>query len=170
MLCQRNRIADPGIKEQSVRVLRRLHHAHDGDIFPVLYEVLHVLLVVGLIPPYLILAVILVIIRTVDELECDADDVLVGIGAHIVRRFHIFLVNELLDHLVQLHRITKPQCIEHEIADPSARGEHKDALIVVLRPVPCLHVVLALIQPGILRHLIEHIRAHHGGHQTVRPG
>ena len=167
MLCQGSRVADPAAQEQSVCILCRLHHTHDGDILSVRHKALHVFLVVGLIPPNLVLAVILVIIRTVDELECDANDVLVGIGAHIVRRFHIFLVNELLDHLVQLHRITKPQCIEHEIADPSARGEHKDALIVVLRPVPCLHVVLALIQPGILRHLIEHIRAHHGGHQTV---
>ena len=120
MLCQGRRIADPCVQEESVRILRRLYNAHDRDILAVLHEIFHIFFVICLIPPYLVLAVILVVFRAVDELERDADDIVIGVRSHILRRVYILFVDKLLDHLIQLHGIAKSQRVQQKIADAPA--------------------------------------------------
>ena len=170
MFCQRSRISDACVKKKTVRVLRRLHDPDDGDILSVFHQVLHILTVIRLITPDLILAVILITVGAVHQFKRDPKNILVRIICKIRRRIHILLIDELLDHLLQFQGITQPHGIEHEIADPAVRCQYQNTLIIVLGPASRLHIILTFIELRVLRHLIEHIRAHHGRHHTVGTG
>ena len=167
MFCQRSRISDACVKKKTVRVLRRLHDPDDRDILSVFHKVLHIFTVIRLIPPDLIFAVVLITVGAVHQFKRDPKNILVRIICKILRRIHILLIDELLDHLLQFKRIPKPHGIEHEIADSAVSRQHKDTLIIVFRPSPRLHIILPFIELCIFRHLIEHIRTHHGRHHTV---
>ena len=115
----------------------------------------------------MILAVIFITVRRIYQLKCNPQEIFVIIGAYIFRYIHIFLINKLLYHLIQLRRISEAKCIQHKIADSASGSKDNHALIIILRPAACFYIVLPLIQIFVLRHLIEHIRAHHHGHNAV---
>ena len=83
---------------------------------------------------------------------------------------HVLFGGELLDHLVEFGRIAQPQRVQHEVTHAAAAGEHEHAFVVTLGPASGLHVVLPLVQAGVVGHFKEHVGAHHGGHHAVRAG
>ena len=170
MFCEGRRIPDPRREGGRIGIFRGLDNAHDRELFPVLYKLAHICFVVCFVFPHLILAVIFIIIRAVYKAECDPQDILIGVISHVSRSLHVFFIDKLPNHLIQLHGVTQSHRIKHEVADTAARGEHKHTLIITFRPAPCFHIVLSFIKLCIFRHLIKHVRAHHGGHHTVRTG
>ena len=162
MLRQRRRVIDPCAQRRGAGVLRRLDDPYDRELFPVFHEVFHICLITGLIGPHLVLAVILITVRRVHDAEFSSEDVIIRISPHFVRHRYVLFIHELFDHLVKLKGIPEPQRVEQEIAHSASGCQYKHALIIILRPAPRFHVVLPFIELLIFRHLIKHIRAHHG--------
>ena len=102
-------------------------------------------MIAGLVCPYLVLAVIRIIICTVYQFEIDADNIIIIITSHILRYSYIFFIQELADHLIQLQRISESQRIEHKITDRPALGQDQYAFVGIFRPPPRLYVILSLI-------------------------
>ena len=86
------------------RVLARLHDADDVQVLAVLHQGAHEVLVVRLVLPHAELLVVLVEVCGVDQLESDAQDVVVGIGVDVVGGFHVLFGRELLHHAVEARR------------------------------------------------------------------
>ena len=170
MLCQGSRVSDTGLEHHGVAVLCRLHDAHHSQVLSVFCQIPDIRLITGPVRPHLILTVIDIVIRTVYQFKGCSDHVIVGVGSHTLRRVYIFFIQKLLDHLIQFQGIPQPQRVEQHIADAAPLGQDYHTLIVVFRPSPCLHVILALIKGGVFRHLVKHICAHHGGHHTAGTG
>ena len=164
---QGGRVGDAGLQEQAAGVLGGLDNAHNGDILAVFHEASHVGVIIRLVPPDVVPAVVFIIIRAAYKLKGDAQNVVVIVDAHILRDVDILFVNKLLDHVVQLHRIAKAQGIEHKVADAAARSQHQDALVIIFRPPPGLYVVLGDVEVLVVRHLVEDVRPHHGGHHAA---
>ena len=167
MLCQRCRIADPCVQRRCIGNLRRLDDPDDGELLSVFHKLSHIILVVCFISPDVILAVILIVIRAVHKPESDPQDIVIRIFSHVRRGIHILLIDKLADHLIQLQRVAQPHSIQHEITHTPAGSEHQHTLVIILRPAPCLYIILPFIKVWVLRHLTKHIRTHHGGHHTV---
>ena len=111
--------------------------------------------------------IIYIIISGIDKLIGGSHKLLIAVGAALIRNVYLLISGELLHHFVKLLIVAKPQCVQHKIIDIAILCQNEYTFIILLRPSPCLDIVLILIQPGILRHLIKHIRAHHGGHHAV---
>ena len=167
MLRKGGGIADPCSEKGSVGVFPWLYDPYDLQVFSLIDQTLHIFFVVCLISPHLVLIVIFIIICAVCQFKGDPQDILIGIGSHVFRDFHIFFIDELADHIVQLHRIPQSQGVQHKITDASPGSQHQHALVVFFRPASRLHLILIHIQIGVFRHLVKHVGAHHGGHHTA---
>ena len=105
MLCQGRRIVDPRAQRGCTGVLRRLYNSDNRQLFPVFHKILHICFITGFICPHLILAVILIAVRTIYQTEYSPYDIIIRIGSHILRDSDIFFIYKLLHHLVKFERI-----------------------------------------------------------------
>ena len=167
MTHQRYRIIDTRCQCRCLGILTRLYNSYNLQILALIHQILHVFFIVRLIFPDIILTVILIIIRTVHQFELLTQDIIIGIFSQIFRCLDIFLISKLPDHIIQFHLVSESQCIQHKVTDTSVWSEYQHTLMVILRPASCLHLILILIELCILRHLIEHVGAHHRWHHTV---
>ena len=69
MLCQTLRITNPRCQGRRICILRCLHDTDNFQGFPVINQLFHIIRIIGFVLPDLILAVIFVAIRYVDQLE-----------------------------------------------------------------------------------------------------
>ena len=165
---QRGGVVDARAQHGGGGVFARLHDADDLHVLAVVHQVAHVVGVVRLVFPHVELVVVHVVVRGLHQLERDAQDVVVGGLLDVVGRGHLFFGRELLNHVVELVGVAQTQRVQHEIADVAVACEHEHHLVVVLGPVSCFHVVLALVQVRVAGHLVEHVGAHRHGHEAVR--
>ena len=167
MFRKTGRITDPCCEKSAVGILPWLYDPHDLQVFPLVYQIIHVFFVICLISPDLILVIIFIVICAVYQFKGDPQDILIGISSHIFRDFYVFFIDKLTDHVIQLHRIPQSHGIQHKITDTSPGCQDQHTLIVIFRPASCLYIILIHIQVGIFRHLIKHIRAHHRRHHAA---
>ena len=167
MARQLGRVVDAHGKRRGLRVRPRLHDADDFQLLAGVHEPLHVLLVAGFVDPDLVLLVIGVEVGGGHHLQRHAHDLVVGEREVVVGAFHVLLVHELVDHVLQHRVIAQPQGIAHQIGHRAVRGQHHDALVVGGRPPARLHVVLLFHNGGVAHHLAEHIGGVHGRHERV---
>ena len=167
MLCQRRRVSDPCRKGRGIRVLRRLYDSDNRQFFAIFHKGPHIVFIVRFVPPDIILAVIFIVVRAVHQPECNPENIVIGIVLYVFRRFYIFFIDKLPDHLIQLHLVTQSERIEHKITDAPSLSENEHTLIIIFRPPPGFYIVLVLVERRILRHFIKYIRTHHGRHHTV---
>ena len=170
MLCQSGRISDPGSQCHRIGILRRLHDSNYLDILSMFHNLFHIGFIVGFISPYLILTVVYIVIRTVDQFKFDAQEIFIRVASHILRGCDILFIDKLPDHLVQFHRISKTQGVEKKITHTAVGHKNNDTFMLIFRPAPCFDVVLSFVKRRVFRHLIEHICTHHGGHHCIRTG
>ena len=167
MAGQLGRVVDANGQRRGLRVGPGLHDAHDLQILAGIHKGAHVVLVVGLIHPHRILLIVGVTIGGGHHLERHSHEFLVGELQLVVGGYHLLLVHELVDHVLQHGVIPQTEGVGDQIGQSAARGEHDDALVVGLGPSAGLHVVLALHDGGIAHHLVEHVGAVHRGHERV---
>ena len=167
MSAQIFRISDTGSQGNRIGILRRLYDADYLQIFAVLHQFFHIFIVVRLVGPDLVLAVILIIVCAVHHLKRGSEDVFIRVASYMIRCVHLFLVNELLDHFVQFHRVPQTKGIQHEVTDSAAGSQYYHTFIIIFRPAACHHLILVFVKTFIFRHFVENIRTHHGGHHAV---
>ena len=162
MFRQRSRVADTRAQSRGICILGGLDYSYDCQVFSICDQLFHIICIARFVRPYIILAVVLIIVRTVHQLKCNAEDIVIRISPHIIRRSDILFVDKLIHHLIQFKGISQSQCIKHKIAHTTAGCEDEYTFIIVLGPAPRFHIVLPLIKLFILRHLVEDICTHHG--------
>ena len=106
MFRQGRRITDPRAERGRIGVFRRLYHSDDRKIFSIRHQFFHIVLITGFVCPHLILAVILIVVGTVHQLKCGADDVVIGVRTYVLRYSNILLICKLLHHIVEFQRIS----------------------------------------------------------------
>ena len=167
MARQLGRVVDAHGKRRGLRVRPRLHDADDFQLLAGVHEPLHVLLVAGFVDPNLVLLVVGVEVGGGHHLQRHAHDLVVGEREVVVGAFHVLLVHELVDHVLEHRVIAQAQGVTHQIGHRAVRGQHHDALVVGGRPPARLHVVLLFHNGGVAHHLAEHISRVHRGHERV---
>ena len=161
MLSKSLRIANPRCQSGSICIFRCLYDSDDFKFFALIHEFLHIFLIIGFILPDLVLAVIFVAVRHINQFKSFSNNILIGICSDICRSVHIFFIDKFLDHFVQFHLIPQSQSIKEKITHASVRSQHQYTFIIILRPASRLHIILVLIKPLRLRHFIKNIGTHH---------
>ena len=69
MLSKSLRIANPRCQSGSICIFRCLYDSDDFKFFALIHEFLHIFLIIGFILPNLILAVIFIAFRYIDQFE-----------------------------------------------------------------------------------------------------
>ena len=161
------RVIDAGFQAGYLRAVLELHHTGDLEGLAVFDQVGHEVAVTGLVLPYLVLGIVLVEARGVDQLELDVHQVAVVQGQAVAGNRHLFLVGELAHHGIELGAVAQPHGVEHEVADAAVRGEHDNHLVVAFGPMTGHDVVLVLHLGHVGGQLVEDVGAHHGRHDAV---
>ena len=167
MARERGGVIDPGGEHGGRDAVCRLHHAHDRELFPLRHKLAQEGFVVRMVGPHAELLVIGIVVRSVHKAVGDADHIVVGKTGDVLRHIHILLRGKLLHHVVELLAVAQAERVEHQVAHVSAGGQHQHAFVVSFRPAPGLHLILVFIKRRVLRHFMERIGAHHGGHHAV---
>ena len=100
--CERRCIVDAHGQRQRVRFGFGPHDADDLDVLAVVDDVAHVFLVTRFVDPDVVLFVIFVEVSCVDQLELHSQDIVVNQVESVGGGNDLFLVGELLYHLVEL--------------------------------------------------------------------
>ena len=119
MISQFCRIIDTGSKQGTVGILGWLYDTYHLQVFSIFHQFLHIFLIIGFVFPDLVLTVITVIIRSIDQFKCGSQNILIAVCADIIRCIHIIALHKLLDHIVKFHGISETQRIQEKIADAS---------------------------------------------------
>ena len=157
MLDKRGRVIYSLAQCYGVSPFFRTHDANDVEVLAVVDKLFHVALIVGLVDPYLVLLVVLVVARRIHKLHLYVEDVVVrsidfGLGS-----YDIFLVGELPHHFLELFRVAQTQYVRGEIANAPRLRKDEDKLVFFLGPMAAHDIELRL-DDGIMRgHFIERI-------------
>ena len=176
---QGSRVVDIPVQHGEIHLLLRFHHAHNFEVLPLSDDAVHMAVVFGAVHPNVLGGIVGIVIRTADHLELDAHAIVIikGFGLILVR-MHVLSLGEILQHLVQVVHVLQAHGVQGDVAGHAFLGQNQDALVVLLRPVPRLHVVLVPVERRIRRQLVEHVGAHHtavchggaDGHAHFLPG
>ena len=130
-------------------------------------QAFHVVGIATLVFPNLVIAVVLIEIGAIDELELHIHEVFVVEVERAVGHLYFFLVGEFVHHFFEFLMVAQAHGIEHEIAHIAVRREHCYDLVVIFRPMACDDVVLVIDLAHVRRQLVENVRAHHRRHDAV---
>ena len=170
MLRQGSRVGDAGGEHGGGSIRLGLNDAHDGQVFAACHQLLHIIAVLGFVFPDVVRLIVLVAVRAAHHLEIQAQEILVGIGAEILRKIDVLVLRKLLDHLVQLGAVPQAHGVKHIVNDTSVLAQHRHALVGGLGPAAYFDIVLGAVEITALGQLVEDAGVHHAGHEAVSGG
>ena len=170
MARERGGVIDSGGEHGGCDALCGLHHAHDCELLSLRHKLAQEGFVARMVGQHAELLVIGIVVRSVHKAVGDADHIVVGKTGDVLRHIHILLRGKLLHHVVELLAVAQAERVEHQVAHVSAGGQHQHAFVVSFRPAPGFHLILVFIKRRVLRHFMERVGAHHGGHHAVAGG
>ncbi len=162
------RVVDTGFQAGDLGTFLRLHHAGNLDRLATVDKPAHKVGIARLVLPHLVLGIVLVELRGVDQLELHPHQLAVVQRQAVFGDRDLFLIGELTHHGVELGTVAQPHGIEHEVAHRAAAGKDDHRFIVVFRPMTSHDVVLVLNLRHVGGKLVEDVGAHHGRHDAVR--
>ena len=168
MLRQAVGIVDPELQHGGDHVFLRLHHADHGHVLAFADNLFHIVFIPGFVGPQVIFLIVDIEVAGIDQLESDADQIRVFIGVFLGVDLILPAGEEVVHQLVELCGIPQPHGIGCHIGQSPPGGKHHDTLVVILRPASGHHIILIPIEALVLRHLKEHIRTGHGGHNAAQ--
>ena len=168
LLGQGGGVGDAGGEHGSGGGVVRLDNAHDGDVLAVLHQLLHIVLVVGLALPDAIGVVVDVGVGAVHQLELQAHQLVVAVGAEVAGDIDVLVLGKLLYHLVQLGGVPQTHGVEGVVGHSAVFAQHGDTFGGLFGPAAGLDFVLGLIKVTVGGQLIENAGvAAHAVHQVA---
>ena len=164
-------VGDAGGEHRGRGGVVRLDDAHDGDVLAVFHQLLHILLVVGLALPDFVSFIVDIGVGTVHQLELEAQQLVVAVGAKIAGHIDALVLGKLLDHLVQLGRIPQAHGVEGVIGDGAVFAQDHDALGGLFGPAPGLDLILRAVEIAVGGQLVKDAGvAAHAVHEAAGDG
>ena len=130
-------------------------------------QAFHVVGIAALVFPNLVIAVVLIEIGAIDELELHVHEIVVVEVERAVGHLYFFLVGEFAHHFFEFLMVAQAHGVQHEIAHIAVRREHCYDLVVIFRPMARDDVVLVIDLAHVRGQLVENVRAHHRRHNAV---